>query len=127
MRIINRTFDSLNEQKEYSWLHETYEKKQQRTLLLGKEAIDRLKKANKKITYNNIAEETKKIDEEGKGIHPNSIKRNKDLYEYYKEHSETYAKNKVLAERKRPYKNKLKSRRFEDIKPDRNKTDVRKR
>ena len=33
----------------------------------------------------------------------------------------------MLAERKRPYKNKLKSRRFEDIKPDRNKTDVRKR
>lgn len=127
MRIMHRTFDSDDEQKEYPWLHERYKKRQQRTLLLGKEAIDRLKKANKKITYNSIAEETKKIDEGGKGIHPNSIKRNPDLYEYYKEHSITYTQNKVLVERKRPYKSKIKSRGFEDIKPNRNKTDVRKR
>lgn len=103
MRTLHQLSTSDDEQIERPWLDEEYNKNYQRTLSLGKTAIDRLIKENKNITYNSIAEESKKCDEEKKGIHPNSVIRNKDLYEYYKKHSKTYARKKVLEDRKKPY------------------------
>lgn len=46
------------------------------------------------VTYHNISEHSKQFDSQGKGIHPNTIKRNDDLYVYYKKYSKTYKVNK---------------------------------
>ncbi|GAE36315.1 hypothetical protein JCM9157_3476 [Halalkalibacter akibai JCM 9157] len=120
-------FTLVDDQKDHPRLEEKHNKNYQRTLLLGKAAIDKLRKENKEITYKSIAEETKNLDSEKKGIHSNSVKRNADLYNYYKSHSNTYARKKALEERKKSYKIKSKPKGFEHIKPDRNKADVRKK
>ncbi len=44
---------------------------------------------------------SKAFDDKEKGIHINTIKRNEELYEYYKQHSRTY---KVKNARKKPEK-----------------------
>jgi tRNA A37 N6-isopentenylltransferase MiaA len=79
------------------------------------------------VTYKSISDKSKELDPDKKGIHPNSVKRNKKLYEYYMEHSKTYARKKALEERDRAFKSKSKLKGFDHIKLGRNKSDVRKR
>lgn len=49
-------------------------------------AINSLLKDGKVISYRSVALRSKEIDPEGKGIHPNTVKSNEDLYSYYLEH-----------------------------------------
>lgn len=127
MKVMPRPFSSVNEPKGHPWLDKEYEKKENRTFDFGKKAIDQLLKENEEITYNSISEKSKVLDPEGQGIHPNSVKRNKKLYEYYKEHSKTYARKKVLEERDKAYRGKPRLKGFDHIQPGRSKADVRKR
>ncbi|MDQ0195365.1 hypothetical protein [Paenibacillus wynnii] len=68
---------------EKPWLTETYKNKSQRTFELGKKAIDQLIKENINISYRKIAEKSKLFDNNNNGIHPNSIRTNQELYNYY--------------------------------------------
>ncbi|EJV66202.1 hypothetical protein [Bacillus wiedmannii] len=84
---MNQTFPSKNNR---TWLKGVHESRSQRSLLLGKGAIDLLIKQNLPVTLKTVSEKSKEIDSEGKGIHPNTIMTNPQLNEYYKQHSKTY-------------------------------------
>ncbi|MGS0530237.1 hypothetical protein ACU80C_30460 (plasmid) [Bacillus mycoides] len=84
---MNQTFPSKNNR---TWLKGVHESRSQRSLLLGKGAIDLLVKQNLPVTLKTVSEKSKEIDSEGKGIHPNTITTNPQLNEYYKQHSKTY-------------------------------------
>ncbi|PHG67304.1 hypothetical protein [Bacillus toyonensis] len=84
---MNHTFPSKNNR---TWLKGVHESRSQRSLLLGKGAIDLLVKQNLPVTLKTVSEKSKEIDSEGKGIHPNTITTNPGLNEYYKQHSKTY-------------------------------------
>lgn len=81
---------SFNLTNNRPWLIDSYQKRSNRSVEIGKRAIDLLIKNGEPVTYINIAEISKEIDTEGKGIHPNTIRTNEQLYEYYKQHSLTY-------------------------------------
>lgn len=72
------------------WLRDVHEERKQRSLQIGQATIDALVAERTPVTLKNIHERSKELDWEGKGIHPNTIKTNPTLYEYYKEHSKTY-------------------------------------
>ncbi|QPW46694.1 hypothetical protein G9298_02455 [Bacillus thuringiensis] len=84
---MNHTFPSKNNR---TWLKGVHKSRSQRSLLLGKGAIDLLVKQNLLVTLKTVSEKSKEIDSEGKGIHSNTIKTNPELNEYYKQHSKTY-------------------------------------
>ena len=84
---MSHTFPSRNNR---IWLKGVYESRSQRSLLLGKGAIDLLVKQDLPVTLKTVSEKSKEIDSEGKGIHPNTITTNPELNEYYKQHSKTY-------------------------------------
>lgn len=44
------------------------------------------------VTYTNVAQMSKEVDTEGKGIHSNTIRSNEQLYKYYKQYSKTFKK-----------------------------------
>lgn len=87
---MNRMSQSFNSRKKTKkpWLDSIYLQRKDRTFELGKRSIDELRKQGIKISYRKIAEISKLIDEEKKGIHPNSIKSNPELYNYYKENAQ---------------------------------------
>jgi len=77
------------------------------------------------VTYKNIQEKSKKLDSNGKGIHPNTIKTNEELYSYYKQHSRTYKIKQVK-------KKTLQHSTFDEstirrISPDRNLINIRRK
>lgn len=74
------------------WLKENDKKRQQRSLELGKQAIHRLVANGTAVTLSAIQTASKEIDPAGKGIHPNTVKTNPELFECYKQYSHTYAK-----------------------------------
>ena len=84
---MSHTFNSTNDRP---WLKESHQKRSNRSVEIGKQAIDLLVKKSEPVTYTNVADISKEIDPEGKGIHPNTIRTNEQLYEYYKQHSLTY-------------------------------------
>lgn len=84
---MSHQFSSKNEK---TWLKDVYESRSNRSISLGKEAIDLLVKQNLPVTLKTVSEKSKEIDPEEKGIHPNTIKTNQELKEYYKLHSKTY-------------------------------------
>ncbi|WP_242218656.1 hypothetical protein [Bacillus cereus group sp. BfR-BA-01380] len=86
---MNQTFPSKDNR---TWLKKVHESRSQRSLLLGKEAIDLLVKQNLPVTLKTVSEKSKEINPEGKGIHRNTISTNQELNAYYKQHSETYKK-----------------------------------
>ncbi|MCX2826748.1 hypothetical protein RGU76_05575 [Bacillus pseudomycoides] len=86
---MNQTFPSKDNR---TWLKEVHESRSQRSLLLGKEAIDLLVKQNLPVTLKTVSEKSKDIDPEGKGIHRNTISTNQELNAYYKQHSNSYKK-----------------------------------
>lgn len=81
------------------WLEKVHQQRKERSVSIGVETIDILVNRGIPVTYHNISKHSKQLDPQGKGIHPNTIKRNDDLYAYYKEHSKTFKVNKV---RKKP-------------------------
>jgi hypothetical protein len=84
---MSHTFNSKNDRP---WLKESHKKRSNRSVYIGKRAIDSLIKKGELITYTNVAIASKEIDPEGKGIHPNTIRANEELYGYYKQHSLTF-------------------------------------
>jgi hypothetical protein len=84
---MSHIFNSINER---SWLKESHQKRSNRSVELGKQTINLLIQKGIPVTYANIAEQSKEVDTEGKGIHPNTIRTNEQLHEYYKQHSKTY-------------------------------------
>ncbi|MFF2875312.1 hypothetical protein ACFVR2_03220 [Gottfriedia sp. NPDC057991] len=82
-QVLNSTNDRL-------WLKDSHQKRSNRSVELGKQTIDLLIEKRIPVTYTNIANYSKEIDTEGKGIHQNTIRTNEQLLEYYKQHSLTY-------------------------------------
>ncbi|MCP6682300.1 hypothetical protein [Bacillus nakamurai] len=71
-----------------------------RTFQLGRKAIDSLVKEGMPVTRQSISKRTKELDPTSKGIHPNTVKTNTDLYCYYQEYSISYRKKKRLNDKK---------------------------
>src|SRR5690606_11825472 len=84
------------------------------------QAIDLLIKRGKPVTYSNAADISKEIDLEGKGIHPNTIRTNEQLYEYYKQHSITYKQKMNGQNKKTNYDVTVDEINFRKIKSNRN-------
>ena len=77
------------------WLDRVHQQRKERSVSLGMATIDFLVKQEIPVTYHTIREHSKQVDPQGKGIHPNTIKRNDELYAYYQKHSHTYKVNQV--------------------------------
>lgn len=88
---MSRKFDSTSERP---WLTQNHQNSKERSIRLGKEAIEYLFKNKLVVTLQSIADTTKKLDPEGSGIHPNTVRTNKELYRLYKETSLTYKQKK---------------------------------
>lgn len=113
---MSHTFNSTNKRP---WLNESHQKRSNRSVDIGKQAIDLLVKKGEPVTYTNIADSSKEIDPEGKGIHSNTIRTNEQLYEYYKQHSLTY-KQKENSKNVKPSFNNDFDIDFRKVKPNRN-------
>ncbi|MEK5217069.1 MULTISPECIES: hypothetical protein [Psychrobacillus] len=85
----------------HQWLDKVHQQRKKRSVSIGIQTIDFLVAQDIPVTYHNISEHSKAFDDKEKGIHINTIKRNEELYEYYKKHSRTY---KVKNARKKPEK-----------------------
>ncbi|ANF98821.1 hypothetical protein AR543_14060 [Paenibacillus bovis] len=96
----------------------------ERAFILGKQAIDELKEKKGRISYRNISEVSKKFDSTGKGIHPNSVKSNTKLYDYYKQNCKRHVANKKLNGQ---FLTELQNRKYHEIKLNRYKTNLQKR
>ncbi|MGY3186903.1 hypothetical protein [Lysinibacillus sp. TE18511] len=83
----------------HHWLDKVHQQRKKRSVSIGKQTIDFLVAQGIPVTYHNISEHSKSFDDNGKGIHVNTIKRNEELHAYYKQHSRTY---KVKNTRKKP-------------------------
>lgn len=121
---MSQTFNSRKKTKK-PWLDNVYLQRKDRTFELGKKSIDELKKQGIKISYRKIAEISKLIDEEKKGIHPNSIKSNPELYNYYKENVQIKLKTKKTLSAS--FKSEVSSRKYNLIKQDRDLAALRRR
>lgn len=95
MKRLSTTTPSGN----HPWLNAVHEQRRERSVQLGIQSIDALVADGLPVTYKNIHEKSKELDPSGKGIHANTVKRNEELYAYYKEHSKTYQISQV---RKKP-------------------------
>lgn len=113
---MNPTFNSKNERP---WLIENHKRRSDRATRIGKETIDLLIKRRIPITYSNVAQWSKEVDAEGKGIHSNTIRVNGQLYEYYKQHSKTF-KQKENSQGKKHRNNNALDIDFKRLKPERN-------
>lgn len=105
-----------------SGLKNEYEKRRVNSFKLGKKAIDTLLTEDKEVTLHNVSKKTKELDEQGKGIHFNTIRNHEELYDYYKEKSKSYKKKQKELEKHLPYRENEKHtfHEFEQLKPDRN-------
>ncbi|WRU96254.1 hypothetical protein RYX51_04010 [Priestia filamentosa] len=88
---MTHKFDSTSERP---WLTQNHQDSRERSVQLGKEAIEYLLKNQLVVTLQSIADTTKKLDPKGSGIHPNTVRTNEELYALYKEHSLTYKQKK---------------------------------
>lgn len=79
-----------NSKNDKPWLSKVHQQKKDRSRDIGIRAIDALVKEETPVTLKNIEVKSKSLDPKGKGLHPNTIKTNEALYEYYKMHSTTY-------------------------------------
>lgn len=77
----------LNSTTEKPWLSHQNDIARNRIYKLGVKAIQSLLKDGLTVSYRNIAARSKELDETGQGIHANSVKNNKDLYDYYLKYS----------------------------------------
>lgn len=114
---MSQKFKSKNEPV---WLKESHQNRSNRAVQLGKQSIDLLIQKCSAITYTTIAEQSKIIDPEGKGIHSNTIRTNEELYEYYKLHSKTYKQKKNSKKSVFNHSNISGDLEFSKIKPNRN-------
>ncbi|MBD8027864.1 hypothetical protein H9636_14520 [Ureibacillus sp. Re31] len=113
---MSHTFNSTNNRP---WLKESHQKRSNRSVEIGKQSIDLLLKKGESVTYTNVGDISREIDPEGKGIHPNTIRTNEQLYEYYKQHSLTYKQKENSKNSKTPLNNDIDID-FRKVKPNRN-------
>lgn len=113
---MSHTFNSTDDRP---WLKESYKKRSNRSVDIGKNAIDLLIKKGEPITYTNVANVSKEIDPTGKGIHPNTIRTNGQLYDYYKQFSLAYKQKENSKKGKYISKNTMDDIDFRKIKPNR--------
>lgn len=121
---MSHTFNSKNER---AWLSESHQKRRNRSVELGKQAIDLLIKKGRPITFSSIAEQSKEIDTEGKGLHPNTIRTNEQLYDYYKQHSKTYKQKNNGKSNRLNSSVTIEDIEFHKIKPNRNLENVQRK
>ncbi|WP_102693215.1 hypothetical protein [Rummeliibacillus pycnus] len=86
------------------WLDKVHQQRKERSVSIGIETIEYLIEQGIPVTYHNISQHSKHFDTQEKGIHPNTIKSNDELYTYYKKHSKTYKVNMVRKKLKTPLK-----------------------
>ncbi|WP_336745928.1 hypothetical protein [Bacillus cereus] len=108
--------------KHKSGLECDYEKRRINSFELGKKAIDALLTEGKEVTLHNVSKKTKELDEQGKGIHFNTIRNHEKLYVYYKENSKSYKKKQKELGKHLPYRENENHtfHEFEQLKSDRN-------
>ncbi|NIK76861.1 hypothetical protein FHS15_001986 [Paenibacillus castaneae] len=58
---------------ELYWLQNRYEQRKSRSVELGINAIDKLVKDNKPVSYHTVSELTRELDPDGEGIHSNTF------------------------------------------------------
>lgn len=97
---MNQSPEGIHSDK-HQWLDKVHQHRKERSVSIGIQTVDFLVKQGIPVTYHNISKHSKAFDDKEKGIHINTIKRNEELYEYYKKHSRTY---KVKNARKKPEK-----------------------
>ncbi|WP_286922962.1 MULTISPECIES: hypothetical protein [Lysinibacillus] len=97
---MNRKQELIHSDKR-EWLVKVHQQRKERSVSIGIQTINFLVSKGIPVTYHNISHHSKAFDDEEKGIHINTIKRNEELYEHYKKHSRTY---KVKNARKKPEK-----------------------
>jgi flagellar motility protein MotE (MotC chaperone) len=109
-------------EKNKTGLENDYEVRRINTLKLGQKAIDALLAEGEEVTLHNVSRKTKELDEQGKGIHFNTISNHEELYEYYKKNSKSYRKKQKELEKHLPYRENKKHsfREFEHLKAERN-------
>ncbi|NEW06869.1 hypothetical protein GK047_12725 [Paenibacillus sp. SYP-B3998] len=90
MSTSKRKYESTIEKP---WLQQQNDNAKSRIYKLGVRAIQSLLKDAATISYRNIAARSKELDELGVGIHPNSVKNNSQLYEYYLKHAKIKTKS----------------------------------
>lgn len=95
---MNRKQELIHSDKR-EWLEKVHQQRKERSVCIGIQTIDFLVSKGIPVTYHNISDHSKAFDDKEKGIHINTIKRNEELYEYYKKHSRSYA---VKNTRKKP-------------------------
>lgn len=109
----------------HQWLDKVHQQRKQRSVSIGIQTIDFLVAHDIPVTYHNISEHSNSFDDNGKGIHMNTIKRNEELHAYYQQHSRTY---KVKNARKKPEKlSKFDESTVRRISPERDLNNVRKK
>lgn len=121
---MSQTFNSKNEPV---WLKDSYQRRSNRSVELGKQSINQLIKIGEPITYTTIAKRSKEIDPEGKGIHPNTIRTNEQLYEYYKQYSKTHKQKKNSPNNPLNGPLTIKGIEFYNIRPNRNRDNLKKK
>lgn len=97
---MNQSPEGIHSDKRH-WLDKVHQQRKERSVSIGIQTIDFLVEQGIPVTYHNISHYSKAFDDKENGIHINTIKRNDELYEYYKKHSSTY---KVKNARKKPEK-----------------------
>lgn len=121
---MNQSSERIHSDKR-QWLDKVHQQRKERSVSIGIQTIDFLVEQGIPVTYHNIWEHSKAFDDKEKGIHINTIKRNEELYEYYKKHSRTF---KVKNARKKPVKpSKFDESTLRRISPERELTNVRKK
>lgn len=120
MRTINQNSESNPLNKERPWLEKHYCDRRNRTVELVKNSVTFLLSKDKPVTLSNIAQISKQIDPERKGIHPNTIRVNPEAHAYYSKHSKTYKKAMIRCKQKKKNKKTISTENFENIKPNRN-------
>lgn len=121
---MNRKQELIHSDKK-EWLEKVHQQRKDRSVSIGIQTIDFLVSKGIPVTYHNISYHSKDFDDKEKSIHINTIKRNEELYEYYKKHSKTY---RVKNARKKPEKpSKFDESTLRRISPERGLTNVRKK
>ncbi|MFJ8260645.1 hypothetical protein ACIQ4I_01615 [Rummeliibacillus sp. NPDC094406] len=100
---MNQLSSTIHSDKR-QWLDKVHQQRKERSVSIGIETIEYLIKQGIPVTYHNISQHSKQFDTQGKGIHPNTIKSNDELYTYYKKHSKTFKVNRVRKKLKTPPK-----------------------
>ncbi|MFJ7731435.1 hypothetical protein ACIQXF_06005 [Lysinibacillus sp. NPDC097231] len=121
---MNQSLQGIHSDK-HQWLDKVHQQRKERSISIGIRTIDFLVSKGILVTYHNISHHSKAFDENQKGIHINTIKRNEELYEYYKKHSRTY---RIKNARKKPEKpSKLDESTLRRISPNRDANNARKK